>query len=77
MKYSNEEKIEFAENAIEDLLYAIGELEGIPEYRDIQEDIKEKINELEQEKSIFEEAYLEECKKERAYENMEYERSVL
>lgn len=77
MKYSNEEKIEFTENAIKDLLYAIGELEGIQEYRDIQEDLKDIIEKLEQEKAVFEEAYMKECEQERSYENMEYERSVL
>jgi len=77
MKYSNEEKIEFTENAIEDLIYAIGELEGISEHRDIQEDLKEIIEKLEQEKAVFEETYLKECEQERAYEHREYERSVL
>lgn len=77
MKYSNEEKTSAGELAIEHLESAIEELVGIQEYRNIREGIKETIAEIEQEKSIFEEAYLEECKKERAYENSEYERSVL
>lgn len=77
MKYSNEEKTSAGELAIEHLESAVDELAGIPEYRNIREDLKEKINELEQEKAVFEQAYLEECVQERAYENMEYERSVL
>jgi len=43
MKYSNEEKTSAGELAIEHLESAIEELAGIPEYRNIREDIKEKI----------------------------------
>lgn len=77
MKYSNEEKTSSGELAIEYLESAVDELAGIPEYRNIQEDIKVKITELEEEKAVFEQAYLKECEQERIYENMEYERSVL
>lgn len=77
MKYSNEEKTSAGELAIEHLESAIDELAGIPEYKNICEDLKEKISELEQEKAVFEQAYLEECEQERAFENTEYERSVL
>lgn len=77
MKYSNEEKTSAGECAIEHLESAIEELAGIPEYRNIREGIKETIAEIEQEKTVFEEAYMKECVQERAYENREYERSVL
>lgn len=77
MKYSNEEKTSFGECAIEHLENAIDELVGIEEYRNIRENLKEIKAELEQEKAVFEQAYLNECEQERAYENIAYERSVL
>lgn len=77
MKYSNEEKTSSGELAIEYLESAVDELAGILEYKNIREDLKEKIVELEQEKAIFEQAYLKECEQERVYEHTEYERSVL
>lgn len=61
MKYSNEEKTSSGELAIEYLESAIDELTGISEYKNICEELKEKISELEQEKAVFEQDYLEEC----------------
>lgn len=46
MKYSNEEKTSSGELAIEYLESAIDELTGIPEYKNICEDLKEKYREL-------------------------------
>ena len=77
MKWSNEELVDIAENARMELEQAIEELEGVEEYKDILNTVKEALTDLNTAAEEYEEAYAKECRQEEERANREYERSVL
>lgn len=72
MIFNNSELVEIKDSTIDILKSAICELEGVEEYKDIYNSIDDIIDELEEVAKIYEEAYEEESKKDRDYENNEY-----
>lgn len=77
MKWSNEELVSIADEVIEELDSAISTLSGVRQYQEIKEALEQIKSDLIDESEPYKEAYYKECTEERAYENLEYERSRL
>lgn len=77
MKWTNGELVEIYENAYDNIQLAIDELNGVDEYKEILETLKQAKHELEEEVEPYMQAYNRECDTELGYQNLEYERSAI
>lgn len=77
MKWTNGELVEIYENAYDNIQLAIDELNGVDEYKEILETLKEAKSELEETAEKYMQAFNREYDRELKYQNSEYERSVL
>lgn len=77
MKYSNCDLVGIADDAMGSIKMAISELEGVEEYKETYNSLKDVLELLQEESEPYEEAYNTECQKEYDYLNSEYEGSVL
>lgn len=77
MKWTNGELVEIYENAYDNIQLAIDELNGVDEYKEILETLKEAKSELEETAEKYMQAFSRECDRELKCQNSEYERSVL
>jgi len=77
MKWTNGELVEIYANAYDNIQLAIDELNGVDEYKEILETLKEAKSELEETAEKYMQAFNRECDRELKYQNSEYERSVI
>lgn len=77
MRMSNEELVSAYDEAYDNIQLAISTLEGIDEYKEILETLKQAKHELEEEVEPYMQAYNRECDIELEYQNLEYERSAI
>lgn len=77
MKWSNEELTSIAEDTRIDIQSAIDNLQGVQEFKDVYEYLKEALDVLNEIAEPFEESYERELQAERDYQNSEYMRSVI
>lgn len=77
MKWTNGELVEIYGNAYDNIQLAIDELNGVDEYKEILETLKEAKHELEETVEPYMQAYNRECEAELEYQNLEYERSKI
>ncbi len=75
MKFTNGELVEIYNNAYDNIKLAISELDGVDEYKEVLETLKDAKDELEEEAESYIQDYNKECDEELAYQNLEYERS--
>ena len=77
MKWTNGELVEIYANAYDNIQLAIYELNGVDEYKEILETLKEAKSELEETAEIFMQANNRECDEELEYQNLEDERNKI
>lgn len=77
MRMSNGELVSAYDEAYDNIQLAISTLEGIDEYKEILETLKQAKDELEETVEPYMQAYNRECDEELEYQNNEYMRSVL
>lgn len=77
MKWTNGELVEIYENAYDNIQLAIDELNGVDEYKEILETLKEAKSELEETAEKYMQAFNREYDEELEYQNLEYERSKI
>lgn len=77
MKWTNGELVEIYENAYDNIQLAIDELNGVDEYKEILETLKEAKSELVETAEKYMQAFNRECDEELEYQNLEYERSKI
>ena len=77
MKWTNGELVEIYENAYDNIQLAIDELNGVDEYKEILETLKQAKHELEEEVEKYMQAFNREYDTELEYQNLEYERSKI
>lgn len=75
MKFDNEDLTCIADNTLEYIECAIGELDGVKEYKDIAKYLEDIKSELYETSETYREKYYKECEQELKYQNYEYERS--
>lgn len=77
MKWSNEELVSIKEEVEGDIQCAIGELNGVEEYREVLTMLLDAKNELNNLAEPYGKLYEEECEREKEYKNMEYVKGAL
>lgn len=77
MKWTNEELVEIYENACDNIQLAIDELNGVNEYREVQETLKEAKSELEEIGEKYMQTFNREYDDIIEQQNLEYERSKI
>lgn len=77
MKWTNGELVEIYENAYDNIQLAIDELNGVDEYKEILETLKQAKHELEETAETYMQAFNRECDRELKCQNSEYERSAI
>lgn len=77
MKWSNEELIDYGNEALDYIKIAIDELEGIDEYKEILSTLKQTEEDLKNEMEVYQEEYLLNQQREKDYEETEYRKIKL
>lgn len=77
MRYSNEEMVSIAEDAIKSINIAISEIDDCEEYEEEKNWLEEIITNIKSKNEKYEEEYAKELREEEEYANSEYMRSVI